>query len=71
MNCENRYGGPDSNMAVQRFNVDWYSSVVVNESIVYAKIDGRGSGLKGDKTLFAVYRKLGTVEIFDQLNITK
>lgn len=65
------YGGPDSNVVSQRYNVEWYSSLVVNESIVYAKIDGRGSGLKGDKTLFAVYRNLGTVEVFDQLNITK
>ncbi|XP_066900745.1 venom dipeptidyl peptidase 4 isoform X2 [Halyomorpha halys] len=64
------YGGPDSNVVSQRFNLEWYSSMIVNDSIVYARIDGRGSGLKGDKTLFSIYRHLGTVEIFDQINIT-
>lgn len=65
------YGGPDSNVVTQRYSVDWYSSLVVNQSVVYAKIDGRGSGLKGDRTLFAIYRNLGTAEVFDQLNITR
>ncbi|XP_073988549.1 dipeptidyl peptidase 4 omega isoform X3 [Rhodnius prolixus] len=65
------YGGPGSNMVTERFNIDWYSHLVVSQNVIYAKIDGRGSGLKGDNMLFANYKKLGTYEIHDQINVTK
>lgn len=41
--------------------------MVSSRNIIYAKIDGRGSGLRGDENLFALYRKLGTVEVHDQI----
>lgn len=66
-----RYGGPDSYAVTQRFNLDWGSVVTSNKSIIYASIDGRGSSLKGDKSLFQIYRNIGNVEVFDQLNVTK
>ncbi|XP_046586430.1 venom dipeptidyl peptidase 4 isoform X1 [Neodiprion lecontei] len=65
------YGGPDSYQVTERFNVDWGSYLVTNKSIIHAAIDGRGSGLKGNSMLFAGYRNLGTVEIYDQINVTK
>lgn len=58
-------------MVTERFNIDWYSHLVVSQNVIYAKIDGRGSGLKGDNMLFANYKKLGTYEIHDQINVTK
>lgn len=67
----NVYGGPDSFQVTKRFNIDWSTYLTVNRSIIYAAIDGRGSGLKGNKMLFAGYRRLGTVEIEDQLSVTK
>ncbi|KAF5298439.1 hypothetical protein FQR65_LT01218 [Abscondita terminalis] len=67
----NVYGGPDSFQIVDRFNLDWGSYLAANKSIIYATIDGRGSGLRGDKHLFALYRRLGTVEIADQINVTR
>lgn len=45
--------------------------MAANKSIIYATIDGRGSGLKGDKYLFSNYRAIGTLEIADQINVTK
>ncbi|CAB0017991.1 unnamed protein product [Nesidiocoris tenuis] len=65
------YGGPDSNQVLDRFQVDWYTHLVVNRSMIYAQIDGRGSGLRSDKIKFANYRNLGTYEIYDQINVTK
>ncbi|XP_014247731.1 venom dipeptidyl peptidase 4 isoform X2 [Cimex lectularius] len=65
------YGGPDSNAVFKRFSVDWDTYITVNKSIIYARIDGRGSGLKGDKVTFANYRQLGTYEVQDQINITR
>ncbi|KAL1124200.1 hypothetical protein AAG570_001970, partial [Ranatra chinensis] len=65
------YGGPDSSQISERFNVAWHTYLTVNQNIIYAMIDGRGSGLKGHKMLFANYRHLGTLEIQDQINVTK
>ncbi|XP_011151258.2 venom dipeptidyl peptidase 4 isoform X3 [Harpegnathos saltator] len=65
------YGGPDSNLVTEKFNVDWGTCLVTNKSVVHAVIDGRGSGLMGNDMLFAGYRRLGTVEIIDQINVTR
>ncbi|XP_015595104.1 venom dipeptidyl peptidase 4, partial [Cephus cinctus] len=65
------YGGPDSYQVTEKFNMDWGTYLVTNKSIIYAAIDGRGSGLKGNNMLFAGYRNLGTVEIIDQINVTR
>lgn len=66
-----RYGGPDSYQVTEKFAVDWGTYLVTNKSVIYAAIDGRGSGLKGDDMLFSVYRNLGTSEVLDQINVTK
>lgn len=66
-----RYGGPDSYQVVEKFSLQWGSYLAANKSIIYAKIDGRGSGLKGDRMLFSIYRKMGTVEVEDQINVTR
>jgi len=66
-----RYGGPDSFRITKQFNVDWSTYLTVNKSIIYAFIDGRGSGLKGNNMLFAIYRHLGSPEIDDQVNVTR
>lgn len=66
-----RYGGPDSFDVLDKFSLNWFSYLASNKSIIVAIIDGRGSGLKGDKMLFAGYGHLGTVEIFDQINVTR
>lgn len=66
-----RYGGPDSNLVTEKFNVGWGMYLVTNKSVIYAVIDGRGCGLMGNDMLFAGYRRLGTVEIIDQINVTR
>jgi len=66
-----RYGGPDSYQVTEKFTIDWGTYLVTNKSIIYAAIDGRGSGLMGNDMLFTGYRRLGTVEIVDQINVTR
>lgn len=65
------YGGPDSYSVVNKWIIDWGSYLSSNRSVIYAKIDGRGSGLRGEKLLHSVYLKLGTVEITDQIEVTR
>jgi len=42
---------------------------VSNYGVVYAQIDGRGTGFQSDEYLFTMYRSLGTVEIEDQIDV--
>ncbi|XP_055621783.1 venom dipeptidyl peptidase 4 isoform X1 [Toxorhynchites rutilus septentrionalis] len=65
------YGGPNSYSVTSSWSVGWGHHMSSNRSVVYAKIDGRGSGLRGDKLLFQLYRKLGTVEIEDQITTSQ
>lgn len=65
------YGGPDTALVTHLWNIDWGTSLVSRYGIAIAHIDGRGSGLRGTKNLFAVNRRLGTVEISDQISVTK
>lgn len=51
--------------------LDWGTSLVTRLGIAVATIDGRGSGLKGVDNMFALNRRLGTVEIEDQIQVTK
>lgn len=66
-----RYAGPDSSQVSEEFTLNWGSYLASNRSFIYGVIDGRGSALKGDKYLFAGYRNLGTVEVEDQILVTK
>lgn len=61
------YGGPDSYSVTERWSVHWGTYLTSTHDIIYAEIDGRGSGLRGDENLFKIYMNLGTVEIEDQL----
>ncbi|XP_055942974.1 inactive dipeptidyl peptidase 10-like isoform X1 [Argiope bruennichi] len=65
----NVYGGPGSQMVTDKFSVHWGSYLASRKNFVYSWIDGRGSGNQGDKRLHEIYRKLGSTEIEDQLNV--
>lgn len=60
-----------SSQVVNKWILDWGTYLSSNQSVIYAKIDGRGSGLRGEKLLHSVYLKLGTVEIQDQIDVAK
>ncbi|XP_055593408.1 venom dipeptidyl peptidase 4 isoform X2 [Uranotaenia lowii] len=65
------YGGPNSYAVTSSWSIGWGHHMSSNRSIIYAKIDGRGSGLRGEKLLFQINRRLGTVEIEDQITTAK
>ena len=52
------------------FTLGWGAYLTTNRSIIYALIDARGSGLKGDNMKFSVYRRLGRPEVNDQIIVT-
>ncbi|XP_034234711.1 venom dipeptidyl peptidase 4-like isoform X2 [Thrips palmi] len=63
------YAGPDSNQVTTAFSVAFGDYLCTNRKIIYALIDGRGSGRNGRKKMHALYRHLGTVEIQDQIAV--
>lgn len=65
-----RYGGPGSQLVSDRFRIDWGDYLASERGIIYAAIDGRGSGYAGDKLLHSLYYGLGTAEVEDQLAVT-
>ncbi|XP_045459400.1 venom dipeptidyl peptidase 4-like [Melitaea cinxia] len=65
------YGGPDTSLVTRQWNVDWGTSLVSRYGIAVARIDGRGSSLRGVDNMFALNRRLGTVEIEDQITVTR
>lgn len=65
------YAGPDSYNGADRFDLGWGSYLASNKSVIFAQINGRGSGLRGDRLMHEIYRKFGTVEILDQIETAK
>lgn len=66
-----RYAGPGSNLAMNKFSLEWNLYFSSSKNVIVAQIDGRGSGRRGNKNLFANYKKLGTYEIEDQITVAR
>lgn len=65
------YAGPGSNLALNKFAVEWNTYFSSSKNVIIAQIDGRGTARKGNNILFANYRKLGTYEIEDQIYVAR
>jgi len=61
------YGGPGTQRVTEQFNIGWGTYLSSSENIIYASIDGRGSGARGMRYLHSVYGNLGTIEVEDQI----
>jgi dipeptidyl-peptidase-4 len=58
-------------MVTERFQINWGTYMASNKDIIYAFIDGRGSGNHGDRMLHELYLKLGSVEVEDQIAVAR
>lgn len=66
------YGGPGSQSVIDKYRINhWGSHLASNMSIIYARIDGRGSDNKGSKYLHEIYKNLGNVEVLDIITATR
>ncbi|XP_051867663.1 dipeptidyl peptidase 4 [Pristis pectinata] len=65
------YGGPCSQVVEDTFTIGWETYLASTEGIIIASFDGRGSGYQGDKIMHAIYRRLGTYEVEDQIRATR
>lgn len=67
----NVYAGPNTVRITEQNTNGFESYMVTNRSVIYGHIDGRGSAYKGSNMLFEIYRRIGTVEIEDQIAVTR
>ncbi|XP_070499034.1 venom dipeptidyl peptidase 4 [Chironomus tepperi] len=65
------YGGPGSVRISNTFSVGYQSYQVTSKKMIYAEIDGRGTGQKGVDMMFSINNRLGTYEMEDQIAVTK
>nr|XP_015807879.2 dipeptidyl peptidase 4 isoform X1 [Nothobranchius furzeri]XP_054599222.1 dipeptidyl peptidase 4 isoform X2 [Nothobranchius furzeri] len=61
------YAGPCSQKVDLRYRVGWSTYLASTEKIIVASFDGRGSGYQGDQIMHEIYKRLGTVEVEDQI----
>lgn len=66
-----RYSGPGSQLVKEIFRIDWNTYLSGTKDYIVTQIDGRGSSGQGYQLLHEVYRRLGTVEVSDQLEVTE
>ncbi|XP_034430653.1 dipeptidyl peptidase 4 [Hippoglossus hippoglossus] len=65
------YGGPCSQRVNYRFKLNWGTYLSSSHGIIIASFDGRGSGYQGDEIMHAVYKRLGTFEVEDQITAVR
>lgn len=61
-----QYSGPNSQQVLDRYSRDWYYALL-NEGVVVACVDGRGTGARGAQFRNSTYRNLGIHESDDQI----
>ncbi|KAI8890997.1 hypothetical protein K501DRAFT_328149 [Backusella circina FSU 941] len=65
------YGGPSSQLATYRFELDWQTFIASQMGFIVVTVDGRGTGFKGRKYRVGVRGNLGELETIDQVNAGK
>nr|XP_046920004.1 prolyl endopeptidase FAP-like isoform X3 [Dermatophagoides farinae] len=61
------YGGPGSQYVNENFKMNFGKYLAGSREIIYAYVDGRGSGFQGETMKHHLFHRLGTVEMDDQI----
>lgn len=65
------YSGPGSQLVTDRWHIDWNTYLAGSKDYIVIEIDGRGSAGQGYQLLHEVYKRLGSVEVSDQLEVSE
>ncbi|KAM9486424.1 dipeptidyl peptidase 4 [Clarias gariepinus] len=65
------YAGPASQYVEYKFRLEWATYLCSTEKAIIASFDGRGSGYQGDEIMHAIYERLGTYEVEDQISAVR
>lgn len=66
-----RYGGPGTQLVTDRWKMDWSTYLAGARDYIVVQVDGRGSSGQGYNLQHQIYKKLGAVEIADQLEVVE
>ncbi|XP_075993582.1 inactive dipeptidyl peptidase 10-like, partial [Genypterus blacodes] len=58
---------PGGQAVTDEFRLDWDRVLVESEQVIVARLDGRGSGFRGQRVLQQIHQRLGTVDAEDQI----
>ncbi|XP_048123966.1 inactive dipeptidyl peptidase 10-like isoform X1 [Alosa alosa] len=58
---------PGGQTVNDEFSLDWTSVLVSSHDVIVVRVDGRGSGYRGQKTLQEIHHQLGHLEVQDQI----
>ncbi|XP_041822011.1 inactive dipeptidyl peptidase 10-like [Chelmon rostratus] len=58
---------PGEQVVTEEFRPDWDWALVGSEQVIVARLDGRGSGFRGQRVLQQVHQGLGSVDAEDQI----
>ena len=65
-----QYSGPNSQQVLDRWKIDWEYALAA-EGYIVACVDGRGTGARGSEFRKCTYRKIGQLEVADQLGAAR
>ncbi|KAM4731901.1 dipeptidyl peptidase 4 isoform 1-T2 [Anableps anableps] len=65
------YAGPCSQSVSYQNKLNWGTYLSSSHGIIVASVDGRGSGYQGDEIMHAIYKRLGTFEVEDQMSAVR
>ncbi|MFR9165563.1 MAG: S9 family peptidase [Dysgonomonas sp.] len=65
-----QYSGPNSQMVLDKFSIDW-EYYLANQGFIVACVDGRGTGARGEEFRKCTYMNLGIKESDDQIEAAK
>lgn len=64
-----RGGQPGDQFVNERWEVDWDTYLASKRNFIVARIDGRGAGFQGSQMTQQIYRRVGSVDVEDQLAV--
>ena len=67
----NRYGGPGTQLVTDKWKIDWSTYLASTRNYIVVQVDGRGSAGQGYKLQHQIYKRLGAVEVTDQLEVVE
>ncbi|KAI7851082.1 dipeptidyl peptidase IV N-terminal region-domain-containing protein [Circinella umbellata] len=65
------YGGPGSQLVSYKFELEWHTFLASKLRYIIVTVDGRGTGFRGREYRTCVRKRLGDLEVIDQVNAAK
>ena len=65
------YGAPSTQKVRYTYSLGWEHYLVTRHSVISVEIDGRGAGGRGERVQHSVYKRLGTLEVQDQIRVAE